>query len=1730
MATPKEHIEDIRRNNFWIGHEEQNRVVFTMLHKTVKLLSAELYAKDVHFLMELIQNAEDNEYPEGVDPSLEFVLTSCDITGTGAPATLLVFNNEKGFSAENMESICSAGLSTKEGNRKHGQIGEKGIGFKSVFMITARPYIFSNGYQIRFTEEPCPHCNIAYMVPEWVEEKPTLSDIKQIYGSASTLPTTVIILPLKPDKVKPVKEQLSSVHPEILLFLTKIKQLSVREHNENPELNTVSAIAINSETNFVTRKNIDAESYTLHLSASGNKCEECSYHMWRQKFPVKEESRVERRMDIEEWVITLAFPFGNRLKKGTTSPGVYAFLPTEMVTNFPFIIQADFLLASSREAIPFDNKWNEGILDCVPSAFVKAIESLVKTENAPVSNLPPLFNFLPVKSSSYQELNAVRESIKAKLVEENIVPSESHLEQKYFYKPREVGRLIPAFWKILDKAMGQGVCLNNLSSHGIYILNSAFDKEEYNEVLDFLGVGSVNNECISSLAKPGSKRVVCLCLSEGLSWLIDWNKEFRFVANRFFLPKKTHDAIRSCYNKQDLLAWLSDSVKVDDVSADDYARVLIDYLNSDRKLVVAFAYFLYHSLENYISRETVEHLCRIMPLVDNYGNVSTEREGVLVPANGSNWVNLIGSNPWRQQSYIELGEDYLRPCCYAGQSTHGKQFLDFLKSNVGACDIPNISPPDAGIPAVYSPLTKHNAFLLLDWIKNLKNNIPQKLLTCIKEGGWLKVTMNGSPSYKPPSESFFLTSSLGTILQNGSVLVDIPLVDQSFYGDSIHNYKEELKAIGVMFEYSEACQFIGERLMSLAASSNVTRSNVLSILNFAKFLGENYLSPDSLISTIKGGSWLKTDHGYKSPVGSVLFDQEWKVASQISNIPFIDQAYYGEAILCFKKELQQLGVVLGFDQHYALVIQHLKSPLYLTSLADEAVLLVLKCIRYSDSSVYNLLVEALQSTKCLKTTAGYKSPRECFLLDPEWGCLLQVFNDFPILDLKFHGSSTSSWVNELKQLGVLVDFEVAVEKFARIFQQKARSSSISENNVLSFLSCYRKLEGVSRKFPPDFMKCIHDEKWLRIQYCVDPVSPGECILSSPEWESISPITMLPFIDDRDSCYGKAIHEYREELKRMGVIVKLKKGLKFVADGLSIFVNPSNLTPANVLALLKCIRMSKKKKNSLPTSFYKKVSQIWLKTYDAGGYYSPNRCYLFNSMWELYLNRRDAPFIDEEFYGSEIKSYHEELREIGVMDDVENVCSLLADNLDCRSDFATIVRIYKFLGEMKWEANSEAAKRIWIPDGSENGQWVNPEECVLHDKDGLFSSQLNVLDKHYERELLSFFTSAFRVKSNPSVDDYCKLWKCWEGSGQQLSKDECCAFWRFVVDWSTKEQKLLADSLVKVPVDSGSDRILLLNKQDVFIPDDLQLKDSFEQSSRSLFVWYPQSSSPSLPRTQLLEIYWNLGVRKISEYVQREELSLEDGVELEQVNPSDVSIGRGLVKLILGFLADLKLEGEKRHEAVKCLLNLTALKTPEPITVRYSLSLSSGEIVDARESRMIRWDKESSKFFTQAVDRCCGHKLRLEYATYFSKIVSEGVLWDREEHISALSELIKCAFLVEFDEEAVGFLMKSKNLQIYEEDEKFLAAEFPSDNKMSIVMARARWMAHVFSEYATYFSEVVSEGVLWDREEHISALSELIKCAFLVEFDEEAVGFLMKSKNLQIYEDNEKFLAAEFPSE
>ncbi|XP_059304280.1 uncharacterized protein LOC132056206 [Lycium ferocissimum] len=1701
MGTAKEHIEEIRRSKFSIGGE--TNPLTEDLHQAVKNLSAELYAKDVHFLMELIQNAEDNEYDKGVDPSLEFVITSKDITETGAQATLLIFNNEKGFSHKNIESICSVGRSTKKGNRKHGYIGEKGIGFKSVFLITARPYIFSNGYQIRFNEEPCQHCNVGYIVPEWVEANPTLSVISQIYGSSATLPATTLVLPLKSDKMKPVKQQLSRIHPEVLLFLSKIKKLSVREHNEDPRLNTVSAISISRETDFVKKKNIDAESYLLHLSADEKSgLGECSYYMWKQKFPVKREHRVDRRMEVDEWVITLAFPNGERLNRGTSSPGIYAFLPTEMVTNFPFIIQADFLLASSRETILLDNIWNQGILDCVPTAFVNAFTSLVRAnERAPVSSLTHMFGFLPVNESPFPILNGVRDSIKGKLLDESIIPCESYMEQQFFQKPSDVGRLFPAFWNLLNKARKQGVVLHNISSHGRFIVNSAFDKEMYNHILNFLEVKQVDNgwyaKCIQSsnlvlgvsedvylelLAFVAEKWLssfkttemmniqllkyvdfdddVALCsIYEALNgdhslllsresghiyWLINWNSEFRF-ANHLFFAKSTQEKVRSHSKCKTVLDWLKDEANVCSVNVHDYALLLLKSHSYDRKIVVALTHFLHQSLtRNYLSREQVAALCSKLRLVDNYGQVTRRRKGILVPANGSKWVQLVGSNLWRHKGYVELGEDYLHSGSYAGVSTSEKQLLEFLKDNVAAMDIPDLPPPDAAISSMSSPLTKENALLLLEWIRNMKRNkvsLPTRFSSCIREGSWLKISLSGSPGYRPPSKSFFHNSSWGHVLQNGSVLVDIPLVDQEYYGSELKQYKKELSTAGVMFKFKKACKYIGEHFMSLATNSTLTKGHVVSILNFIKYLREKYLSPDTFINSINDRRWLRTTQGAKSPRESVFFDSEWNAASQISDIPFIDHNHYGDEILKFKAELKLLGVVFGFNQNYQLVVDNLRSPARIGCLSSDALLLILNCIR--NLRLSDKICRALRDSRCMKTiNMGYKCPNECFLLDPVWGCLLQVFGSFPVIGTNFYGSTILSYKSELHKLGVAVSFDEATQAFVSVFKQQTAKCSLNKDSVLSLLACYRKLKPTSFKFPSDLKSCIQEVKWLRTR--IGDKAPKDCILFDSAWESISSISLLPFIDDSEARYGRSIHEYKDELKSMGVTVTFASGAKFVPASLRLPEDPSAITVPVAFSLFECLRKLEHDDVQI-ANLRSKLARKWMKT--NAGYRSPDKCLLFGPQWNPILQPEDGPFIDDKFYGSNIGKYEKELMSLGVVVEIGDGCSLLADYLDCHSSSITITRICKYLSKFNWEPTKEGPRNIWIPNGDNDGEWVNPDDCVLHDKSGFFGLQLHVLEKHYDKELLSFF-SKLGVKSNPSLDYFHRLWKSWEDAGRSLSQSECQPFWEFTVKhWSSRTENFLSENLSKLPAGSGLKGILMLDKRDVFIADDLYLKDLFEQSSsHPLFVWYPQPSLPSLPRQKLLEIYGKIGGRNLSESVQKKGLSSVNCDGLEQVLPEEIFIGRGLFKLILGFLADpsLQMEAQKRHEALKCLMDVSIFETLEPITMDCSLSLSTGEVLNVKVSRMMCWERESSKIFIQRLDKSGGHKCKLEYATYFSEVVAEGILREKEDNFHQLAELIKLGFILEFDEAAVGFLMKTKNLQIFLEDEEFLSSAFSSE--------------------------------------------------------------------------------------
>lgn len=82
------------------------------------------------------------------------------------------------------------------------------------------------------------------------------------------------------------------------------------------------------------------------------------------------------------------------------------------------------------------------------------------------------------------------------------------------------------------------------------------------------------------------------------------------------------------------------------------------------------------------------------------------------------------------------------------------------------------------------------------------------------------------------------------------------------------------------------------------------------------------------------------------------------------------------------------------------------------------------------------------------------------------------------------------------------------------------------------------------------------------------------------------------------------------------------------------------------------------------------------------------------------------------------------------------------------------------------------------------------------------------------------------------------------------------------------ERTFTTEITMLPASASAGKIQFMNKEQVFIPDDLQLKKSFSEATEiSLFVWFPQNGMSSVSPTKLSKIYRKIGVWKISEAVQ-----------------------------------------------------------------------------------------------------------------------------------------------------------------------------------------------------------------------------------------------------------------------
>ena len=348
-----EHIRRIRKD-FHVGSKRLK----SSSNNSIRTLADDLYNKHTHFIFELIQNAEDNTYESEntYPPYISFRLTKIDPTASaGSDGALIIQNNETGFNSDNVDAICAVGATTKE--KGQGYIGEKGIGFKSVFRITDNPHIFSNGYHFCLPESD-EETGLGYIVPQWIDTPPEGLDLSE----------THIILPLikKDFGYEEIEKMLQDIEPEIILFLSTLQEIQIKTDTGND-------FTILKDDSAIPEVQIVAEGKKQGLTFSNSD----KFLVCTGRFDKPADIHHEKREGIESRDVKIAVP----LDENSTAIGkIFAYLPVRSGTGFPFLINADFILPSSREDIQ-DVPWNRNwLMDCVADLISKELLPLLKEQ------------------------------------------------------------------------------------------------------------------------------------------------------------------------------------------------------------------------------------------------------------------------------------------------------------------------------------------------------------------------------------------------------------------------------------------------------------------------------------------------------------------------------------------------------------------------------------------------------------------------------------------------------------------------------------------------------------------------------------------------------------------------------------------------------------------------------------------------------------------------------------------------------------------------------------------------------------------------------------------------------------------------------------------------------------------------------------------------------------------------------------------------------------------------------------------------------------------------------------------------------------------------------------------------------------------------------------------------------------------------------------------------------
>lgn len=359
----------------------------------------QLYTDKSHFVYELLQNAEDSgatsiRFEQFVD-------------------RLEVYHNGKPFTVQNLSALCDIGKSDKVNDLN--QIGEFGVGFKSVFGICETVKLYSNPSHYKNSCEE--------YVPFAVEIQDFTNpiDIEQI-----ELPhdfTTKFVFPYavnfsfsgfksKAELNRVLSKRLKNLGITTLLFMKNLELIEYRivwEGKEETGEYLLDKTTVNDHCTLVSA-----------LGSSNEREESISYLTFSR--PIETSQATNRTIDIA-FPVKLDGNGGYDFQK-TKYPFISVYFPTETESKLNFIVQGPYRTTPNRSSVPADDAEN---LSLAKQTLKLYRDSLLELRDSGKFNMS-LLRILPIQEDvfeSYTLFEDFYEETKTILTTKKILPAKN---------------------------------------------------------------------------------------------------------------------------------------------------------------------------------------------------------------------------------------------------------------------------------------------------------------------------------------------------------------------------------------------------------------------------------------------------------------------------------------------------------------------------------------------------------------------------------------------------------------------------------------------------------------------------------------------------------------------------------------------------------------------------------------------------------------------------------------------------------------------------------------------------------------------------------------------------------------------------------------------------------------------------------------------------------------------------------------------------------------------------------------------------------------------------------------------------------------------------------------------------------------------------------------------------------------------------------------------------------